>query len=108
MYKKVPFPIVSLKLGKTKKKEVKSPDPRNNPFQIIQNIQEEKFNSLSPRSGKLPRLRAISPSFDFKNKKVSKAKKLNIHPSPVISLQLFNKQHYASPGERTPTFSQFD
>lgn len=106
MYKNIPFPIVSLKLNKTKRKTLKSPDPRANPFHPIQTIQDDKFNSLSPRSSNLPRLRAISPSYNSKNSQIKKSKNRNINLSRAVSLQLFKKLQQSPAGKTTPTFSQ--
>jgi hypothetical protein len=100
-----PFPVVSLKI-KNGKKKISSPDPRNNPFNLIQLFQDSNYNSLLPRESKLPRLRAISPSFDFKNKQSKKHQRVLVYPSRVVSLQLFSKDHLKSQRKKTPTFCE--
>jgi hypothetical protein len=113
--KKIPFKV-SIKpkiISKVEKQRFSllSPSPRNNPFSHFKYCEKEFCDkSNSPRLGKLPKLRAVSPTFDSNALTSQKRSSTDLFiPPNSVSLRLVPKNSmvvYHSP--KTPTFIEFE
>lgn len=99
------------KVSKSKKHKsnILSPSPRSNPFSTFKYCEKETCaKSNSPNSDKLPRLRAISPTYN-NNPSQKRANTIQCFPSHFVSLKIIPKTSVIScHPAKTPTFVEFD